>query len=44
MRFQKVGIEAMAYSLPDERVSSEDLERKLSPLYEKLVFPWAGSN
>lgn len=36
MRFQKVGIEAMAYSLPDERVSSEDLERKLSPLYEKL--------
>tara|TARA_B100001093_G_scaffold84923_1_gene76552 strand:- start:603 stop:1628 length:1026 start_codon:yes stop_codon:yes gene_type:complete len=36
MRFQNVGIEAMAYSLPEERVSSEDLERNLSPLYQSL--------
>ena len=39
MKFEKVGIEAMAYALPAETVSSSQLEEKLSPLYERLNLP-----
>ncbi len=40
MRFQKVCIEALGYHLPENRVSSEDLERQLAPLYERLKLPF----
>jgi 3-oxoacyl-[acyl-carrier-protein] synthase-3 len=36
MKFQKVGIEGMAYSLPSEVVSSVQLEERLAPVYERL--------
>ena len=36
MRFQNVRIAAVAHALPEERVSSEELERSLAPLYERL--------
>lgn len=36
MRFSKVGIEAMSYALPEEIISSTELEGELSPLYQKL--------
>jgi acyl-CoA:acyl-CoA alkyltransferase len=39
MKFEKVGIEAMAYALPEETVSSVQLEESLSPLYERLNLP-----
>ena len=36
MKFENVGIEGMAYSLPSEAVSSIQLEQRLAPLYERL--------
>ena len=36
MKFSKVGIEAMAYALPQTITTSHELEGELSPLYEKL--------
>ena len=36
MRFQNVQIDAFAHVLPERVVSSESLEERLSPLYEKL--------
>lgn len=36
MNFPNVSIEAMAYSLPKEVVSSDQLEECLSPVYDKL--------
>jgi len=39
MKFENVGIEAMAYALPAEIVSSAQLEKKLTPLYERLNLP-----
>lgn len=36
MRFQHVRIAAVAHALPEERVSSEALEERLAPLYERL--------
>ena len=36
MRFQHVRIAAVAHALPDERVTSEALEHRLLPLYERL--------
>lgn len=36
MRFSRVHIESVACALPEERVASEDLERELGPLYERL--------
>ncbi len=40
MRFEKVCIEALGYHLPDNRVTSDDLERRLAPLYERLKLPF----
>ena len=37
--FQKVSIEKMAYSLPEEAFSSEDLENELELLYKRLNLP-----
>jgi len=36
MRFHKVALAAVEYVLPQERVRSEELERRLAPLYERL--------
>src|SRR5262245_2456338 len=36
MRFEHVRIAAVAHALPEERVSSEALERRLAPVYERL--------
>ncbi|MFT5284913.1 MAG: 3-oxoacyl-[acyl-carrier-protein] synthase III [Planctomycetota bacterium] len=36
VRFQKVNIDAFAHALPDRVVTSESLEERLAPLYEKL--------
>jgi len=36
MRFQRVALASIEYVLPDERVRSEELERRLAPLYERL--------
>jgi acyl-CoA:acyl-CoA alkyltransferase len=39
MRYQHVCLEAIAYTLPEEVVSSEELERRLEPLYARLRLP-----
>jgi len=39
MEFPNVAVEAMAYALPSEIVSSEELEDRLLPLYERLNLP-----
>ncbi|QDU62500.1 3-oxoacyl-[acyl-carrier-protein] synthase 3 [Planctomycetes bacterium Pan216] len=36
MRYQNVRIDSFAYNLPDEIVSSEEIERRLAPLYGRL--------
>ena len=40
MRFENVYIESLGYHLPKNVVTSEDLERRLGPLYEKLKLPY----
>ncbi|NIQ03821.1 MAG: 3-oxoacyl-ACP synthase III [Nitrospinaceae bacterium] len=40
MRFENVCIESLGYHLPDNVVTSEDLERRLAPLYDKLKLPY----
>lgn len=39
MRFQNVCIESFGYTLPEEIVSSDQIERRLSPLYQRLHLP-----
>ena len=39
MKYQNVCIEAIGYTLPDEIVTSEELERRLEPLYTRLRLP-----
>jgi 3-oxoacyl-[acyl-carrier-protein] synthase-3 len=39
MRFQHVCIESFGYVLPEEIVTSDDLERGLAPAYERLRLP-----
>jgi len=39
MRYQNVCIESFGYTLPDEVVTSDDIERRLQPLYERLRLP-----
>ncbi|TWT95895.1 3-oxoacyl-[acyl-carrier-protein] synthase 3 [Botrimarina colliarenosi] len=39
MRFERVCIEAVAHLLPEEVVTSDQLEERLSPLYERLRLP-----
>lgn len=36
MRFEHVKIAAVAHALPEERVSSEEIEQRLAPLYQRL--------
>lgn len=39
MRFHHVCIEAFGYTLPDEIVTSDEIESRLAPLYERLDLP-----
>lgn len=39
MRYQNVCLEALGYSLPDEILTSEEIENRLVPLYERLKLP-----
>jgi 3-oxoacyl-[acyl-carrier-protein] synthase-3 len=39
MHFRRVCLESFAYALPDEIVTTAELERQLSPLYERLRLP-----
>jgi 3-oxoacyl-[acyl-carrier-protein] synthase-3 len=39
MRYQQVCLEALAYTLPEERVTSDEIEERLAPLYERLRLP-----
>src|SRR4051794_30868064 len=39
MHFRRVYIESFGYTLPDEIVTTADLERRLAPLYERLRLP-----
>jgi len=39
MKFSKIYIESLAVSLPDEILTSAEIERRLAPLYERLHLP-----
>ena len=39
MRYRRVALEAFGYTLPDEVVSSADIEARLAPLYQRLRLP-----
>jgi len=39
MHFRRVCIESFGYTLPDEIVTTAELERRLAPLYERLRLP-----
>lgn len=39
MRFQHVAIDAFSYTLPPHVVTSDEIERRLSPVYERLGLP-----
>lgn len=39
MRYQSVCLESLGYTLPTETVSSEEIERRLGPLYRRLRLP-----
>lgn len=39
MRFENVCIESLGYELPENIVTSDDIEKRLAPVYEKLKLP-----
>ena len=39
MHYQNVCLESFGYTLPDEIVTSDEIEKRLSPLYERLRLP-----
>ena len=39
MRYRNVCIESFGYTLPDEIVTSDDIEQQLQPLYQRLRLP-----
>jgi acyl-CoA:acyl-CoA alkyltransferase len=39
MHYQQVCLESLGYSLPDEIVTSDEIERRLAPLYRRLRLP-----
>lgn len=39
MRYQNVCLDALGYTLPDEILSSDEIERRLAPLYRRLRLP-----
>ncbi|UCD27405.1 MAG: 3-oxoacyl-ACP synthase III [Planctomycetota bacterium] len=40
MRYENVCVESFAYELPDTIITSQSLEEKLAPVYEKLKLPF----
>lgn len=40
MYYKNVCIEAFGYELPENRISSDELEKRLAPVYEKLKLPF----
>ena len=40
MRYQHVCVESLAYELPPHVVTSDDIERRLAPVYERLGLPF----
>ena len=39
MQYRNVCIESFGYTLPDEIVTSDEIEQQLQPLYERLRLP-----
>src|SRR5438874_37533 len=39
MRYQHVCVESLGYTIPDEVITSDDIERRLQPLYRRLKLP-----
>lgn len=39
MRFESVALEAVGYCVPEEHVTSDQIERQLAPLYQRLRLP-----
>lgn len=39
MRYENVCLEALGYSLPEEILTSDDIEARLAPLYQRLKLP-----
>lgn len=39
MRYQEVCLESLGYVLPDEVVTSDEIERRLAPVYDRLRLP-----
>ena len=39
MRYENVCLEAVTYTLPEEIITSEEIEARLAPLYERLRLP-----
>src|SRR3954470_19823691 len=39
MRYRHVCIESLGYTLPDEIIASDEIERRLQPLYRRLKLP-----
>ena len=39
MRYERVAIESFGYELPSEVVTSDEIEQRLSPLYDRLRLP-----
>lgn len=39
MRYQRVCLESLGYTLPNEVVTTDELEQKLAPVYERLRLP-----
>src|SRR3954468_15048152 len=39
MHYQHVCLESLGYAVPDEIITSDDIERRLEPLYRRLRLP-----
>ena len=39
MKYTNVNVEAFGYTLPEEVVTTAEIERRLAPLYERLRLP-----
>ncbi len=39
MKYSNVCLESIGYTLPEEKVSSAEIERRLQPLYTRLRLP-----
>ncbi len=44
MKFQRVRLASIGVALPEEIVSSSEIEQRLAPLYDRLKLPEGGWN